>query len=73
MNDRLIDMLAAQARKTTGELHVTLNPVTQSWGLSKAPTLQSGKLDRNNLKHSIACEVTRLSALLPKVECYDNN
>ncbi len=72
MYDRLIDILAAAANKTTGTVYVTLNPATQNWCISNLPTEHSAKLDRNNLKHSIACEVTKLGALLPQVECYNN-
>lgn len=72
MNDRLIDILSAAATKTTGTIYITLNPTSESWNISNQPTAHSAKIDRNNLKHSIACEAAQLSALLPKAHCYNN-
>jgi hypothetical protein len=77
MNDRLIDILTAAANKTTGTIYLTLTVATQDWDISTAnnecqPARYTAKIDRNNIKHSIKCEVDFLSALLPKAHCYNN-
>jgi hypothetical protein len=68
MYAREIDLLTKAASKTTGTIYLTLTG--KNWNISNTLDRHKALLDRNNLKHSIACEVTRLGSSLSADDTY---
>jgi hypothetical protein len=68
MTPDLINVLAAGARTMRSDLYLVLDIENDYWSISSIvlPPIQNraiAKLDRNNLKHSIACEAVRLKSI----------
>lgn len=65
-HQRLVDLLAALAQKTTEDIYVTLKG--QSWNISTTADRHNAKIDRGNLQQSITKHVEAMMPIPESVQ-----